>query len=145
MATSLKALDEAGRAELTIIWEKTFKSSPPPSTSRDLMRLATGWEVQSKSSRASVRELNAIVRKLSPQVATRDVSEASGPVPIIKAKATLSPGTRLSREWQGRTYQVDVLDKGYAYDGKLFKSLSPIAKAITGVHRSGPLFFGVSK
>lgn len=55
----------------------------------------------------------------------------------------LRPGTHLVREWNGRTYQVDVVEYGYRLDGKEYRSLSAIARKITGAHWSGPRFFGV--
>ena len=53
------------------------------------------------------------------------------------------PGTRLVREWQGRTYVVTVTDDGFNYDSETYTSLSAIAQRITGAHWSGPRFFGV--
>ena len=139
MSINLHQLDTMDRSGLIDAWEASFGASPPPSTSQDMMRLIIGWELQAKSARSDVRALKGAVSKLM------SVKSKCGAEPIAKPKTTLSAGTRLSRDWQGRTYSVDVLDKGYAYDGKLFTSLSPIAKAITGSHRSGPHFFGVSK
>lgn len=139
MAASLFQLSEMDRSGLIQAWNTSFDGPPPPSTSQDMMRLIMGWELQAKSARSDVRELKVAVSKLTSK------GDKCGVIPITKLKTTLSAGTRLSREWQGRTYSVDVLDKGYAYEGKLFTSLSPIAKAITGSHRSGPHFFGVSK
>ena len=55
-----------------------------------------------------------------------------------------SAGTHLVREWNGRTYQVEVLDNGYRFDGKTYPSLTTIAKRITGTHWSGPRFFGLT-
>ena len=55
----------------------------------------------------------------------------------------VSPGAHLVREWNGRTYQVEVVESGYVMDGKTWRSLSAIAKHITGAHWSGPRFFGV--
>lgn len=52
-------------------------------------------------------------------------------------------GCRLVREWNGRTYEVVVADKGYILNGITHTSLSACAKAITGAHWSGPRFFGV--
>lgn len=54
------------------------------------------------------------------------------------------PGTILVREWQGINHTVTVLDKGVAYDGKLYRSLTAVADAITGAHWSGPEFFGLN-
>ena len=55
----------------------------------------------------------------------------------------LSPGTRLLREWQGRTHHVTVVPDGFEYAGKVWRSLSAIAKSITGTAWSGPVFFGL--
>ena len=55
-----------------------------------------------------------------------------------------SAGTHLVREWNGRTYQVEVLDNGYRFDGKTYPSLTTITKRITGTHWSGPRFFGLT-
>ena len=57
--------------------------------------------------------------------------------------AALAPGTRLLREWQGRTHHVTVLVSGFEYDGQAYRSLTAIARAITGSAWSGPLFFGL--
>lgn len=64
---------------------------------------------------------------------------AAGKTPPAAAK----PGSHLIREWNGRTYQVSVADGGYVMDGKTWRSLSAIARHITGAHWSGPRFFGV--
>ncbi len=55
----------------------------------------------------------------------------------------LPPGTRLMREWNGRTYAVDVVTDGFVFDGKTYRSLTAIAKLLTGVQWSGPRFFGL--
>ena len=60
-----------------------------------------------------------------------------------KVSKILSPGTQLIREWKGRTYRVEVTAQGFFYDGKTWRSLSAIARAITGTPWSGPAFFGV--
>ena len=59
-----------------------------------------------------------------------------------KAKRA-SSGTRLIREWNGREHVVDVTEKGYLWKGKTWRSLSAIAREITGTKWSGPRFFGV--
>ena len=55
----------------------------------------------------------------------------------------LKPGARLLREWNGKVHEVSALEDGrYAYAGKVWRSLSEIARVITGVRWSGPRFFG---
>jgi len=65
--------------------------------------------------------------------------------PISKRSATYKVGTRLIREWQGETYEVTVLGKGYRWQGQHYRSLSRIAQEITGTKWSGPRFFGLSE
>ncbi|MCZ8172425.1 MAG: DUF2924 domain-containing protein, partial [Brevundimonas sp.] len=57
----------------------------------------------------------------------------------------LTPGTRLVRDWRGVGHTVVVLDDGFEYDRKHWKSLTAIAKAITGNQWNGPLFFGLAE
>lgn len=153
MQLCLKGLALADRPALATAWTEALGTPPPPNTSQDMMRLIVGWEVQAKGARQDVRRLEREVRRLlgagfgsggassnAKHVVKNDLRPKER-----KPRITLSPGTRLAREWQGRTYTVDVLDKGFAYDGILYTSLSPIAKAITGSHRSGPHFFGVGR
>lgn len=65
--------------------------------------------------------------------------EQTGQVPT-----KVAAGTVLVREWQGVRHTVTVLDKGVSYDGKLYRSLTAVADAITGAHWSGPEFFGLN-
>ena len=58
------------------------------------------------------------------------------PVPAIT-------GTRLIREWQGVEHTATVLDDGFEYQGRRYKSLSAVARAITGTRWNGPLFWGL--
>lgn len=57
----------------------------------------------------------------------------------------LTAGTRLVRDWHGVGNTVIVLEKGFEYDGRYWQSLTAIAKAITGAHWNGPLFFGLTR
>ena len=72
---------------------------------------------------------------------TREAKETGKPAP--KARPRLAPGTRLIRDWHGRTHTIDVLDGGFRYEEATYKSLSEIARLITGARWSGPRFFGV--
>ena len=55
------------------------------------------------------------------------------------------PGTILTRRYKGRALQVEVLEHGFAFDGQVFRSLSAVAKAVTGSHCSGHFFFGLTE
>lgn len=82
-----------------------------------MMRLVIGWELQANASRADVRALKAATKKLLRSNTTTGSGESDTPLIVAPAKINLSRGTRLSRDWNGKTYVVDVLDKGFAYDG----------------------------
>ena len=56
-----------------------------------------------------------------------------------------APGTILARPYRGRTIEVTVLAQGFAYDGRVYRSLSAVAKAVTGKHWNGYHFFGLWK
>ena len=68
-------------------------------------------------------------------------------VPLTQAferrRRNLSPGTVLTREWEGQHHRVMVLDGGFAWEGRTYRSLSEIAKAMTGTKWNGPRFFGL--
>jgi hypothetical protein len=61
----------------------------------------------------------------------------------IANMARSKPGTRLIRSWQGKTHTVTIEESGYQYQGRQYRSLSEIARHITGTQWSGPLFFGL--
>jgi hypothetical protein len=61
-----------------------------------------------------------------------------------RQRPKLTVGTRLVREWNGRTITVEVSDTGFTHAVRSWRSLSEIARHVTGVHWSGPRFFGLT-
>jgi Protein of unknown function (DUF2924) len=121
-------IDALDRTDCIDHWAEMFGRPPPKYLSTQFMKRVLIWETQ-----------NRAMGGVSAKTLRRLKKVASGnPVPA-KAK----PGSHLVREWNGRTYQVEVIDGGYVMDGNTWKSLSAIAKHITGAHWSGPRFFGV--
>ena len=117
------------RAGCLARWREIFGRSPPKYLSPQFMRRVLIWEVQTR-----------ILGGLSAKTERRIRQIASGKAPPARAK----PGSHLVREWNGRTWQLEVVDGGYVMDGKTWRSLSAIARHITGAHWSGPRFFGVN-
>jgi len=76
-------------------------------------------------------------------VAAAEPGEAPPPrvLPFQADDRLPPPGTLLTREYKGRTFQVRVLSDGFDYDGQVYRSLSAVAKAITGSHCNGYFFF----
>jgi hypothetical protein len=121
---SLETIDSASRAELNSRFEAEFRRKPGPRTSLVLMRQNLAWAAQARTAGDH------------PQQQRRR---------LIKAlELPYRPGTRLIREFQGTVYEVTVLDKGYAWEGRTYTNLSRIATEITGTKWSGPRFFGLT-
>ncbi len=82
-----------------------------------------------------------------PVIVARQLARVSGSSSASsKAKLpspALTPGTRLSREWNGKTIAVEVSEDGFMWEDRRYRSLSEIARAVTGAHWSGPRFFGL--
>src|SRR3954471_8943566 len=83
----------------------------------------------------------AIKRRLRGMATELEANGAGALAPAL----LLKPGTRLLRAWGGRTHTGIVLDDGFEYDGERYRSLTEIARRITGAHWSGPRFFGLRK
>lgn len=64
--------------------------------------------------------------------------------PTLPRRGPILPGTRFVREWNGKTIAVTATEAGFEWDSHTYRSLSEIARAVTGAHWSGPRFFGLS-
>lgn len=118
------------RAELQDRWVK-LTGRPVPKLSVAMLRLAMGYELQARAKGGLSR-------------AARQQLDGSGDVP--PRAMPLAPGLRLVREWQGKLHVVTVDDTGAIYwNGQRWKSLSEVARAITGTSWSGPAFFGLKQ
>jgi hypothetical protein len=116
------------RADCLDRWRKAFGRPPPKYLSPQFMK------------RVLIREMQSgFLGGVSAKTTRRLMQIASG----NSVPTTAKPGSHLVREWNGRTYQVEVVDGGYIMDGRSWRSLSALARHITGAHWSGPRFFGV--
>lgn len=127
LLAAVEALDRDG---LVTKWRHLFRRSPPPHLSVAFMKRVICWEVQNQA-------LGRVSAKTEKQLAK--LARGAGPAPRAKA------GAQLVREWNGRTYRVEVTERGYVMDGREWRSLSAIARHITGARWSGPRFFGIDK
>src|SRR5918993_3845770 len=129
-ALSLNALRER--------WRVLYGNPAPRSLRRDLLMRAVAYQIQVKAfgglSAATKRKLREIAA-----AAREGRFDASVVAPRVK------PGTRLIRVWQGETHSVLVLEDGFDWKGTRYRSLSLIAKTITGTNWNGWTFFGVKR
>lgn len=112
-------------------------SAPTPNISSELLRLGLGYKLQEQRHGG----LNRSTRTLLRQLAARSLEDSPKRPPPRK----LLSGTRLVRDWHGVGHTVVVLEDGFEYDGRHWKSLTAIARAITGAHWNGPRFFGLTE
>jgi hypothetical protein len=124
------------RQALTAAWVEVLGRPSIRGISRELLIAIIAWHLQA-------RQLGglppALQRKLDRLAAALDRGQ-----PIRSPSAhRLRPGTSLEREWQGERHLVSVSEAGFAYRGDTYRSLSQIARLITGTRWNGPAFFGL--
>lgn len=125
---TLERLGELGPAELKEEWARCH-GAPVPSVAPDLLRLGIAYKLQEKRQGGLSRESKRLLRQ-SVAIARQDDAAPARP-------RRLRLGTRLVRDWHGIGHAVVVLEEGFEYDGRMWRSLTAIAKAITGSHRNG--------
>ena len=138
VARQLRAISALSREALVQRWVASHGRSPPKGTSRRLLERAAAYQVQE----AAFGGLPpAVARRLARRAGDRDAPERGSS--RTNAGARLFPGTRLLREWHGRTHTVEVDEDGFLWNGRRWRSLSAVATAITGAPWSGPRVFGL--
>jgi len=147
----LAELRTMSRQELVERWQAAYGCPPPAGARRELLVYAAGWHMQARRlggfpgevRRLLRREVERIRRECGVDDVMTDGDEPSSVRQPSAERRRLVPGARLLRDWNGRTHAVDVTQDGYLYDGITYRSLSAIARRITGAHWSGPRFFGL--
>ncbi len=124
----VRALDGMGLEELREQWRERY-GVPPKLRSAPLLRYMLAWRVQADALGGLDGRLVQAIRAAAQ--------------PGAKPRRALDKGARLAREWQGRLHEVEVVDGGYLHEGRRYRSLSAIARAITGTRWNGPKFFGL--
>ena len=132
----LEALRDLSPDELRKEWRRLYRSQPPR-LSRDLLVRAIAYRIQELRygglSKATSRKLAALVQ-----------ARGSGAEIAAEGAQRIRAGARLVREWNGRTHTVTVEEDGFTYAGRSYRSLTAIAREITGARWSGPRFFGLA-
>jgi hypothetical protein len=135
---ALSRLPKLDIHELREEWRCLYKADVSPHLSRELLIRAVAYRMQEVALGGLRPEPQRLLRQIAQEL-------KEGGQARIRFRPQLKPGTRLMREWQGRTYEVVVLDDGFSWQGTRCNSLSAIARKITGTAWSGPLFFGLKQ
>jgi len=138
MAVELARLGDLTIFELRREWRQLHRMPPPMRLSRELLIRAITYKLQERALGALSK---SILRKLESLDADPTAGDARKPAPPL----SLKPGTRLIREWRGVTHTVLIHADGIEWNGRRYRSLTIIAREITGARWSGPRFFGLRK
>jgi hypothetical protein len=123
----VQALECLGLEGLREKWRVRY-GAPPTLRSPQLLRLLLAWRIQADA-------FGGLKRDVRLALGRKGMKQDLG--------AGLGRDARIAREWQGRRYEVQAIDGGYEYDGRTYRSLSEVAREITGVRWNGPRFFGL--
>ena len=133
MIKNLAELETLDREGLSDHWLELYSINPPKNLSVQMMQRFIAFEFQSKRSKGLTAK------------SKRKINQLQKPTELIKRKSNqLKAGAQILRDWNGVTHKIEVTDKGFLWKGEVYKSLTAIAKLITGTHWSGPRFFGLN-
>jgi hypothetical protein len=130
-------------------WRRLFRVPAPPHLPKYLLFRILAYRIQANAlgdlDRKTIRYLDEVARESERRRAqTGGKRERISAVkPSVPAGVSLKPGSILVREHAGVLHRVVVMENGFAWEGKTFRSLSETAQAITGTNWSGPRFFGL--
>ena len=137
LSDRLAALAALSLGDLRLEWRRLHRAEPPR-LSRDIMARAIAYRLQEIAhgglSKVTRRRLTTLAGGFD---ADGRIAAPAGP--------RIKPGSRLIREWHGRTHTVCVTDEGFECEGRTYSSLTKVARDITGAPWSGPRFFGLTK
>jgi Protein of unknown function (DUF2924) len=137
LGAEIAGLVDRSTHDLRLAWRKLHDTGPPPGLSRDLMIRALANQLQELAGGGPSRALRRRLQTLAGASEKGALSVDPGTV--------LKTGTTLVRQWRGHTHTVLVHEDGFEHEGQRYRSLTVIAERITGVHWSGPRFFGLTR
>jgi hypothetical protein len=129
---------------LCLQWRNHLGGAPPAHLPRWLLLRILAYRLQAAALGGLDRETMRVVRQPKGQrLESADARQFETRIPTTRDGASLRAGALLVREWNGKLERVMVLEKGFAWNGGTYGSLSQIAKAMTGTSWNGHRFFGL--
>lgn len=138
LRTQLNRLPTMARDSLRKLWQEVFDTPPHPKLRREILVKMLGYRLQEKA----FGGLKSVTNRRLKAIAGNIVEGKRG---LGSAPLGPRPGTRLVRQWQGKLHEVVVLENGFSYNDRTYRSLSEVAREISGTRWSGPAFFGMKK
>jgi hypothetical protein len=135
---NLATLDLAG---LRLQWRNVFGGAAPRHLPKPLVARIIAYRLQADA----FGDLSDTVRRaLEGFDIQNSVPNGQTRGPGLPYRRRIKPGSILVREWNGGLHRVTALEEGFAWEGNTYRSLSMVARAITGGHWNGPRFFGLT-
>ena len=136
LSAEIAGLDSFDLIQLRAHWKLLYEIEAPPHLSRDWLRRAVAYRIQENALGGLKPATGRLLERVAEDARVRKPSKV---VPMRK----VGPNTILIREWGGTRHEVTVVENGVMFRGKRYRSLSQVARIITGSQWSGPLFFGL--
>ena len=140
MNVDIQGLDRLSRSELRLLWTQELRDQPPATLGRDILALGIAYARQERRQGGLTKPVLRELDRLLEQALRCDRAESSA---VPSTPSLPRSGTVLVREWQGTTHHVTIVNDGFLWNGSTYRSLSGIARAITGTKWNGPRFFGM--
>lgn len=138
----LDILDTMDHAALKAEWVRFYGAPAPKKSGKDFLRHAIAYRLQEKAFGGLTPSVRRKLIKLADGASSRTAASKAGTT--TKPRPVLRRGVRLIRDWNGETHVVEVMESGFRWRQRSYRSLSAIARAITGARWSGPRFFGLN-
>ena len=137
IAGQIAQLRALSRPQLLDMWQKLYDRAAPPGIRRELLVPFLAYRMQEHAYGGLKSSARSELRRIA-----RDLEKSAGSTRLV-LRPKIKAGTRLLREWRGQTHEVIATESGYEYRGVGYRSLSEIARKVTGTRWSGPAFFGL--
>lgn len=137
IAGQITQLPALSRRELLDMWERLYGRAAPRGIRREILVPFLAYRMQEHAYGGLKSSTRSELRRVA-----RALDKAAGSTKLI-LRPKIKAGTRLLRQWRGQMHEVFVTEFGYEYRGVGYRSLSQIARKVTGTQWSGPAFFGL--
>jgi hypothetical protein len=137
--SKINRLRALSRPQILDMWQQLYHKPGPDGIRRELLVPLLAYRIQENAHGGLKPTVLAELRRIAKALESNRTSTE----PLVRSR--IKTGTRLFREWRGQTHEVIVTESGYGYRGASYRSLSEIARKITGTRWSGPAFFGLKK
>src|SRR5882757_296423 len=136
LSAEIGGLESLDLNQLRIRWKHLYEIEAPPHLSRDWLRRAVAYRIQENVLGGLKPATRRLLESVAEDARTRKASK-------VVTMRKVGPNTILIREWGGTRHEVTVIENGAMFRGQRYRSLSQVARLITGSQWSGPLFFGL--